>query len=103
VQPLIAKQILPRLGGSPAVWTTCMLFFQTALLGGYAWAYALDRWLTSRRQLAAQLALLAAGAAVLPVAVAAGEGASASPVAVVLTLLVVRILRLAPWGRSASH
>src|SRR5471032_438470 len=38
VQPLIAKQILPWFGGSAAVWTTCMVFFQTALLAGYAYA-----------------------------------------------------------------
>ncbi|MEO7762204.1 MAG: hypothetical protein ABIS68_09875, partial [Casimicrobiaceae bacterium] len=38
VQPLIAKQILPWFGGTAAVWTTCMVFFQTALLAGYAYA-----------------------------------------------------------------
>ncbi len=37
VQPLIARFILPWFGGSPAVWTTCMLFFQGLLLGGYAY------------------------------------------------------------------
>ena len=40
VQPLIGKFILPWFGGSPAVWTTCMLFFQVLLLGGYAYAHA---------------------------------------------------------------
>ncbi|HND54892.1 MAG TPA: hypothetical protein PLV92_20910, partial [Pirellulaceae bacterium] len=44
VQPVISKAILPWFGGSPAVWTTCMLFFQVLLLGGYAYAH----WLTSR-------------------------------------------------------
>jgi len=39
VQPLIARFILPWFGGSPAVWTTCMLFFQTLLPGGYAYAH----------------------------------------------------------------
>ena len=38
VQPLIAKQILPWFGGSAAVWGTCLLFFQSALLAGYAYA-----------------------------------------------------------------
>ena len=42
VQPVISKKILPWFGGSPAVWTTCMLFFQVLLLGGYAYAH----WLT---------------------------------------------------------
>ena len=45
VQPLIAKLILPWFGGSAAVWTSCMLFFQMALLGGYAYAH----WLNGRR------------------------------------------------------
>ena len=43
VQPLIAKQILPWFGGSAAVWTVCMVFFQSLLLGGYAYADALSR------------------------------------------------------------
>ena len=38
VQPIIAKQILPWFGGSAAVWTTCLVFFQSALLAGYAYA-----------------------------------------------------------------
>ena len=39
VQPLIGKYILPWFGGGPGVWTTCMLFFQVLLLGGYAYAH----------------------------------------------------------------
>src|SRR6476659_4955951 len=39
VQPLIAKYILPWFGGGPGVWTACMLFFQLALLAGYAYAH----------------------------------------------------------------
>lgn len=45
VQPLVAKLILPWFGGSAAVWTSCMLFFQMALLGGYAYAH----WLNGQR------------------------------------------------------
>src|ERR1700759_5506242 len=45
VQPLIAKLILPWFGGSAAVWTSCMLFFQMALLGGYAYAH----WVNQQR------------------------------------------------------
>jgi len=41
---MIGKMLLPRLGGSPLVWNTCMLFFQSALLAGYAWAH----WVTMR-------------------------------------------------------
>src|SRR6202167_4385674 len=57
VQPLIAKLILPWFGGSAAVWTSCMLFFQMALLGGYAYAH----WLNGqggKRQTKIYLALL---------------------------------------------
>jgi len=61
VQPLIAKYILPWFGGTPAVWTTCMLFFQVMLLGGYAYAHGLVRRLDPRAQSLAHIALLAAG------------------------------------------
>ena len=44
VQPLIARFILPWFGGGPAVWTGCLLFFQTALLVGYAYAHLVTRW-----------------------------------------------------------
>jgi hypothetical protein len=49
VQPLFAKMVLPLLGGSPSVWTTCMLFFQAALLAGYAYGHAGIRALGIRR------------------------------------------------------
>src|SRR5580658_6344873 len=49
VQPLIAKLILPWFGGSAAVWTSCMLFFQMALLGGYAYAHWLNGQKSSRQ------------------------------------------------------
>ena len=45
VQPLIAKLILPWFGGSAAVWTTCMLFFQALLLAGYGYAHLLEKTL----------------------------------------------------------
>ena len=51
VQPLIAKQILPWFGGSAAVWTTCLVFFQSALLAGYAYADRIVRHLSLRRHL----------------------------------------------------
>src|SRR3984885_501480 len=66
VQPLIAKLILPWFGGSAAVWTSCMLFFQMALLGGYAYAH----WVTGqngRKQTAIHLVLLAVSFLSLPI------------------------------------
>ena len=50
VQPLIGKCILPWFGGGSAVWTTCLLFFQVQLLGGYAYAHVLNRRLAPRSQ-----------------------------------------------------
>ena len=45
VQPMVGKMVLPLLGGTPAVWSTCMVFFQAVLLGGYAYAHASTAWL----------------------------------------------------------
>ena len=67
VQPLIGKYILPWFGGGPGVWTTCMLFFQLLLLGGYAYAHLLTRWLRPRAQIVAHFVLLAAAVALLPI------------------------------------
>ena len=50
IQPLLAKQLLPYFGGGAAVWTACMLFFQTLLLGGYAYAHLLSRYLAPMQQ-----------------------------------------------------
>ena len=58
VQPIIAKQILPWFGGSAAVWTTCLVFFQSVLLAGYAYADWTTR-LGARRQAMLHVALLA--------------------------------------------
>ncbi len=63
VQPLICKYILPWFGGSPAVWTTCMLFFQLVLFGGYAYAHLLTRFFAPRTQGLIHLLLLALAAA----------------------------------------
>jgi SAM-dependent methyltransferase len=72
VQPIVAKQILPWFGGSAAVWTTCVFFFQFLLLAGYAYAHAIVRWLPARPQLALHLALLALSLAGLPILADAG-------------------------------
>jgi SAM-dependent methyltransferase len=71
VQPIIAKQILPSFGGSAAVWTTCMVFFQSALLAGYAYSDALSRRLTLRRQVGVHATLLVMSLAALPIVVPA--------------------------------
>jgi hypothetical protein len=58
IQPLIGKTLLPLLGGSPAVWNTCLLFFQSMLLLGYVYALASSRWLNLRLQAAVHISLL---------------------------------------------
>jgi hypothetical protein len=59
IQPLIGKTLLPLLGGSPAVWNTCVLFFQTMLLAGYLYALALSSWFSLRLQVAVHVLLIA--------------------------------------------
>ena len=66
VQPIIAKQILPWFGGSAAVWTTCLVFFQSVLLAGYAYADATIS-LGARRQALLHVALLSVSLACLPI------------------------------------
>lgn len=67
VQPIMAKQILSWFGGSAAVWTTCLVFFQFLLLFGYAYADWTTRRLKPRQQVALHVALLALSLAWLPI------------------------------------
>lgn len=67
VQPMIAKLILPWFGGSAAVWVTCMLFFQLALLLGYGYAHFLVRTVPLRHQSTVHMVLLAVSLATLPI------------------------------------
>ena len=67
VQPVIAKIILPWFGGSAAVWTTCLLFFQMVLLLGYLYAHAVVRYLKPRVQMVLHVCLLVVSVAVLPI------------------------------------
>lgn len=67
VQPLIGKYILPWFGGGPGVWTTCLLFFQTLLLAGYAYAHFTSTRLKPRTQAIVHLVLLALCLAWLPI------------------------------------
>ena len=72
VQPLFAKMVLPLLGGTPAVWNTCMVFFQGALVAGYAYAHLSTRFLGARRQALLHSAVMLAPLLVLPLAVPEG-------------------------------
>jgi hypothetical protein len=66
VEPMIAKMLLPVLGGTPAVWNTCMVFFQAALLAGYGYALMVSRW-PLRRQLTVQILVLVLALISLPI------------------------------------
>ncbi|ALJ14955.1 fused MFS/spermidine synthase [Sphingopyxis macrogoltabida] len=70
VQPMVARMVLPKLGGAPAVWNSAMLVYQALLLGGYAYAHWLGRF-TIRRQAAIHLGLFLVAALWLPIGIAA--------------------------------
>ena len=93
VQPLMGKYILPWFGGGPGVWTTCMLFFQVLLLGGYAYAHFTTQWLKPRKQALLHLVLLAAALALLPIT--PGDGwkphGGGNPTLQILALLSVSL------------
>ena len=92
VQPIIAKQILPWFGGSAAVWTTCLVFFQAVLLGGYAYADLTTR-LGARRQAMLHVGLLVLSLACLPILASTGwmPLGDEEPVTRILLLLTATI------------
>lgn len=109
VQPLMGKFVLPWFGGGPAVWSACMLFFQAALLLGYAYAHASARWLRPPAQALLHGALLLLAAVLLPIT--PGErwapAAGAPPTAGILLLLAGTVglpyLVLASTGPLLQH
>jgi hypothetical protein len=74
VQPLFTKMVLPRLGGSPAVWSVAMVFFQSLLLGGYAYAHFLTKLRNRVLPVAVHLLLLVVALLTLPLSIASGWG-----------------------------
>ena len=93
VQPIIAKMILPWFGGSSAVWSTCMLFFQVVLLLGYGYAHWLHSRFAARKQAMVHIAVLAASLATLPI-IPSERWRSASvgqPSLTILALLAVTV------------
>jgi hypothetical protein len=93
VQPMIAKMILPLLGGTPAVWNTCMVFFQAVLLAGYTYAHLTTSWLGVRRQAVVHLILLLTPLVVLPISVSEGwvRSGDANPIPWLLGLLLASV------------
>ena len=107
VQPLIGKYILPWFGGSPGVWTTCLLFFQTVLLAGYAYAHFSSQRLKPKIQAIVHLALLAL--ALLPITPAETwkPHVAGDPTGRILALLAVNLglpyLVLSATGPLVQH
>jgi SAM-dependent methyltransferase len=93
VQPVIAKIILPWFGGSAAVWTTCLLFFQLVLLLGYLYSHAVVRYLRPRVQMVLHVCLLVVSVAVLPIYPSAAwkPAGGGEPTMQILGLLAVSI------------
>ncbi|MDF0644951.1 MAG: fused MFS/spermidine synthase [Nitrospira sp.] len=93
VQPMMAKMILPMLGGTPAVWNTCMLFYQTTLLGGYGYVHVLNRKLQPGFQVPVHLVVLALPLFLLPIGLPKGwtPPDQSTPILWVLLMLTVSI------------
>lgn len=101
VEPLAAKYLLPWFGGGPGVWTTCMLFFQVVLLGGYAYAHGSVRRLSPRAQGMVHFVMLGVAAGALAVVLAAlprwrpasivAGGSELTPLRQILVLLAVSL------------
>ncbi|MBA4189844.1 MAG: hypothetical protein C0467_17820 [Planctomycetaceae bacterium] len=95
VQPMVGKMLLPKLGGTPAVWNACMVFFQAALLAGYLYAHALTKWLGTKRASLVHLVVLLLPVAVLPIVIGddafRSAAASDNPVVLVLVQLTLTV------------
>ena len=93
VQPMVTKLVLPMLGGSPAVWNTAMVFFQTALLAGYGYAHLLQRVGSIKLQVGIHLALLLVAALFLPLSVNGllGDPDPAAPIMWLLATLTLSV------------
>jgi hypothetical protein len=93
VEPMLAKMALPLLGGTPAVWNTCLVFFQAMLLAGYLYAYATTKWLNRRAQILLHISLALTPLAVLPLHIPAGwePPSQSTPVFWILGMLSVTV------------
>jgi spermidine synthase len=89
VQPMVGKMILPLLGGTPAVWATCMVFFQACLLLGYTYAHLATRWIPPRVQPILHVGIMLLPLLALPIGLPAGWAppTTDNPVGWVLLLL----------------
>jgi len=93
VEPMMGKMALPMLGGTPAVWNTCLVFFQATLLAGYLYAYAVTKWLRRRTQIVLHVALALTPLFVLPLRIPIGwePPSQSNPVLWILAMLSVAV------------
>jgi hypothetical protein len=108
VEPMVAKMLLPVLGGTPMVWNTCVVFFQMMLLAGYGYAYATSRWLDAVRHRPLHVLVVAIPLTMLPFATrAAWTPPAGSPLGWMLVALVTAIgfpfLALATTASVLQH
>ncbi|MEW6643988.1 MAG: fused MFS/spermidine synthase [Pseudomonadota bacterium] len=104
VQPLFAKMVLPRLGGSPAVWSVAMVFFQSLLLAGYAYAHLLMKVRSRMVPVAVHLAVLVVALGLLPLSIARGwEAPPASGYALWLLGLFVASIGVPFFALAANN
>jgi hypothetical protein len=93
VEPMLAKMALPLLGGSSAVWNTCLVFFQIVLLAGYLYAHAATKWLGRKTQIVVHICLALLFLTLLPLHIPYGwePPAEGSPVLWILRMLSVAV------------
>jgi hypothetical protein len=114
IEPMFTKMVLPRLGGSPSVWSVAMVFFQSMLLAGYAYAHLLTRFAPGRKSVLLHLALTVLAVFTLPFAVgdarppAAGEafwliGVFASAIGLPFFALAANGPLLQAWFARTDH
>jgi hypothetical protein len=94
VQPMIGKMILPQLGGTPAVWNTCMVFFQGVLLAGYGYTHFLTTTQPPRRQVIIHIVLLLLPFIVLPFTLGDWEPDTDTNSFVVFAMLLVQLIMM---------
>jgi len=101
VEPMIARMVLPLLGGAPSVWNTCLVFFQAVLLGGYAYAHAASR-LGVRRHAALHVLVILLPLVVLPIGLSRVSEPSANHPAAWLLLALLTSVGLPFFALSTS-
>jgi hypothetical protein len=102
VQPMVARMILPLLGGTPAVWNTCMVFFQACLLIGYAYAHWSTKWIPPRVQPVTHMALMLLPLLVLPIGLRSGWSPPVADNPVGWVLLLLLVMAGLPFGVVAT-